>query len=115
MNKWIAVFLYACSGLIAAVSQLLMKLEAQKSSDEKGIRRILHIRVIVAYGLMFGTILINMIAMRYVPYKYAPILGTFSYIFVLLIGYFGLKEKIGKRRALGACVILLGIVLFNRG
>lgn len=113
MNKWIAVFLYGCSGLIAALSQLLMKLEAEKSRGERGIRRILHIRVIVAYGLMFGTILINMIAMRYIPYKYVPVLGTFSYIFVLLLGYFGLKERIGKRKALGACVILLGIVIFN--
>lgn len=115
MNKWIAVFLYGCSGLVAAVSQLLMKLEAEKNREEKGIRRILHIRVIVAYGLMFGTMLLNMIAMRYVPYKYAPVLGTFSYIFVLLLGYFGLKENIGKRKALGACVILLGIVIFNQG
>ncbi|MDE6604112.1 MAG: EamA family transporter [Lachnospiraceae bacterium] len=115
MNKWSAVFLYGFSGLIAAISQLLMKLEAKRNIGESGIRRILHLRVIVAYGLMFGTILINMVAMRYVPYKYAPVLGTFSYIFVLLLGYFGLKERIGKRKALGACVILLGIIIFNQG
>lgn len=113
MNKWVAVFLYGVSGLVAALSQLLMKLEAEKGREERGIRRILHIRVIVAYGLMFGTILINMLAMRYIPYKYVSVLGTFSYIFVLLLGYFGLKEKIGKRKALGACVILLGMILFN--
>ncbi len=115
MNKWIAVFLYGCSGLIAAISQLLMKLEAEKSREERGVRRILHIRVMAAYGLMFGTILINMIAMRYIPYKYVPVLGTFSYIFVLLLGYFGLKESVGKRKVLGACMILLGIVIFNQG
>ena len=115
MNKWIAVFLYGCSGLIAAISQLLMKLEAEKSREERGVRRILHIRVMAAYGLMFGTILINMIAMRYIPYKYVPVLGTFSYIFVLLLGYFVLKESVGKRKVLGACMILLGIVIFNQG
>ena len=115
MNKWVAVFLYGCSGLIAAVSQLLMKLEAGKSREEGMIRRIFHVRVIIAYGLMLGTILINMIAMRYIPYKYVPVLGTFSYIFVMLLGYFGLKEKIGKRKIWGACVILLGIVIFNQG
>ena len=93
MNKWIAVFLYGFSGLIAAISQLLMKLEAKRNIGESGIRRILHFRVIVAYGLMFATILINMVAMRYVPYKYAPVLGTFSYIFVLLIGYFGFVDS----------------------
>lgn len=115
MNKWIAVFLYICSGLIAAVSQLLMKKEAQKNRDEKSIKRILHIKVMLAYGLMFSTIFINMVAMRYVPYKYTAVLGTFSYIFVLLLGYFVLKEKIGKIRAAGACVILAGIVVFNWG
>ena len=90
--------MYGFSGLIAAISQLLMKLEAKRNIGESGIRRILHFRVIVAYGLMFATILINMVAMRYVPYKYAPV-----------------KERIGKRKALGACVILLGIVIFNQG
>lgn len=115
MNKWIAVFLYICSGLVAAISQLLMKKEAKKNKEEKGIRRILHIRIIFAYGLMFSTIFINMFAMRYVPYKYTAVLGTFSYIFVLLLGYLGLKEQIGKIRALGACVILVGIVVFNWG
>ena len=109
MNKWVAVFLYGFSGLVAAISQLLMKLEAERGREERGIRRILHIRVIAAYEL------INMLAMRYIPYKYAPVLGTFSYIFVLLLGYFGLNEKIGKRKALGACVILLGMIIFNQG
>ena len=69
----------------------------ERDIGESGIRRILHFRVIVAYGLMFATILSNMVAMRYVPYKYAPVLGTFSYIFVLLIGYFGLKERIDRK------------------
>lgn len=115
MNKWIAVFLYICSGLIAAISQLLMKMEATKYKEENGIRRILHIKVMLAYGLMFSTIFINMLAMRYIPYKYTAVFGTFSYIFVMLLGYFGLKEHIGKIRAVGAGVILAGIVIFNWG
>lgn len=115
MNRWIAVFLYLCSGLIAAISQLLMKTEATKHKGENSVRRIFHIKVMLAYGLMLSTIFINMLAMRYVPYKYTAVLGTFSYIFVLLIGYFGLKEQIGKKRAVGACVILAGIVIFNWG
>lgn len=115
MNKWIAVFLYICSGLIAAVSQLLMKLEATKHKEESGIRRVFHFRVMLAYGLMFGTIFLNMLAMRYIPYKYTAVFGTFSYIFVMLLGYFGLKEQIGKIRAMGAVVILAGIVIFNWG
>lgn len=115
MNKWIAVLLYICSGLIAAVSQLLMKQDAVRHKEENGIRRLFHFKVILAYGLMFGTVLINMLAMRYIPYKYAAVFGTFSYIFVLLLGYLALKERIGKIRAMGACIILLGIVIFNWG
>lgn len=97
-----------CSGIAASHEK---RGEGQRRG--KGIRRIFHIRVMAAYGLMLGTMFINMIAMRYVPYKYVAVLGTFSYIFVLLLGYFVLKEHIGKVRALGACVILAGIVLFN--
>ena len=115
MNKWIAIILYICSGLIAAISQLLMKKEAKRNKEEKGIRQILHFKVLFAYGLMFSTIFINMLAMRYVPYKYTAALGTFSYIFVLLLGYFGLKEQIGKVKAAGACVLIVGIFIFNLG
>ena len=115
MNKWIAVFLYVCSGLIAALSQLLMKKEAEKNKEEKGLRRILHVKIILADGLRISTIFINMFAMLYVTYKYVAVLGTFSYIFVLLLGYFIMKEQIGKIRAAGACVILVGIVIFNWG
>lgn len=107
--------LYICSGLIAAVSQLLMKMEATKHKEENGIRRILHFRVMLAYGLMFSTIFINMFAMRYIPYKYTSVFGTFSYIFVMLLGYFGLKESVGKRKILGAVMILTGMVIFNHG
>lgn len=69
----------------------------------------------LAYGLMFSTIFINMFAMCYIPYKYAAVFGTFSYFFVMLLGYFGLKEQIGKIRAMGVGVILASIVIFNWG
>ena len=113
MNKWIAILLYIFSGFIAALSQYIMKKEAVKHKEETGIRRMLHVNVIFSYVLMFSTIFINMIAMRYIPYKYAPILTTFSYIFVLILGYYGLNERIGKKKALGAFFILLGVVIFN--
>ena len=57
----------------------------------------------------------NMIAMRYMPYKYVPVLAPVSYIFVLLLSYFILKENINKKQIIGTILIFFGIVIFNIG
>lgn len=115
MSRWIAVLIYLFSGFVAAASQILMKKEAVKYKNENGFRRILHWKVIFAYGFMLGTVFLNMIAMRYIPYKYAPVMATFSYVFVLLLGKLILNEQIGKTEKIGCALILLGIVVFNFG
>lgn len=115
MSRWIAIFIYLFSGFVAASSQILMKTEAVKYKHENGIRRVLHVKVLAAYCFMLGTVFLNMIAMRYIPYKYAPVMATFSYIFVLLLGKLILKEQIGKTEKIGCGLILLGIVVFNFG
>lgn len=99
--------------MLAAVSQLLLKIAAQKNKEAKGVMRLLDARVIAAYIMLFATIFMNMIAMRYMPYKYTPVLATISYIFVLLLSYFGLKERINKKQIAGTLLIFAGIVVFN--
>ena len=110
MNRGLAVLIYVCSGMLAAVSQLLLKISAQK---QKKKNYLIDLRVIVSYGILFTTIFMNMIAMRYMPYKYVPVLAPVSYIFVLLLSYFILKENINKKQIIGTILIFFGIVIFN--
>ncbi len=115
MDKSIAIIIYIISGIVAATSQIMMKQDAVKNASDRGLKRLFHIRVIVAYFLMFGTIIINMIAMRYVPYKYTAVLATFSYIFVILLSRMVLKEKVTIKKYIGMAMILIGIFVFNLG
>ncbi len=113
MSRGIAIIIYTCSGLLAAVSQMLLKIAAEKNKEASGIRRLLNIRVIISYLMLLCTIFMNMIAMRYMPYKYTPVLATISYVFVMLLSYFVLRERISKKQVIGMVMIFTGIVVFN--
>ncbi len=113
MSRISAMLIYLVSGILAAISQLLLKIAADGSKQKAGYRKFLDIRIIIAYSLLFLTIFMNMIAMRYLPYKYTPVLATISYIFVLLLSHFYLHEKISKKQSVGTILIFLGIIVFG--
>lgn len=115
MNNIIAIGIYTVSGFIAAVSQLILKLAASKPNGKTGIMQYMDIRIIASYGMLFATIFLNMIAMRYMPYKYAPVLSSLSYVFVLLLGRFVLHETIGKKKMVGIVMIFFGMMVYYIG
>ena len=90
----IAVFLG--SVLVASISQIMLK----KSADKK-------------YELFFLSSLLTVYAYKFVPLSLGPVLEASGYIFVSVMGYFILKEKIGRKKLLGLIVIIAGIVIFN--
>lgn len=112
MNEYIAIGIYMVSGFVAAISQLILKLVALKTNGKSGLRQWLDGRIIVSYGMLISTVFFNMIAMRYMPYKYAPILSSLSYVFVLILGKFILHETIGRKKFWGILCIFLGMVVF---
>ncbi|MCR5331025.1 MAG: EamA family transporter [Lachnospiraceae bacterium] len=115
MNSFLSISIYTASGFIAAISQLLLKFAALKPNGRTGILKYLDIRIISSYAMLFGTVFMNMIAMRFMPYKFAPVLSTLSYVFVLILGKLVLHEEIGKKRASGILVIFLGMIVFYLG
>ena len=112
MSEIIALMLVIFSGLLAAFSQLLLKKSAMSNHNSR-IAEYLNLYVISSYGVLFGTTLINMIALRVIPYKLVPMLGTVSYIFVILLSKLIIKEKIGRKKWIGMILIIVGIVVFN--
>ena len=115
MNNVIAVSIYTVSGFIAAISQLILKIVAKRSNDKTGLMQYMDIRILAAYGMLFATIFFNMIAMRYMPYKYAPVLSSLSYVFVLILGRIVLHEVIGTKKMIGIVLIFLGMFIFYIG
>lgn len=104
------VFIYVFSVLISAVSQIILKSSADIKYDSK-IKEYLNPRVIIAYGIFFLATLVTVFAYKGIPLSLGPILETTGYLWVSLLGYFILKEKISKRKLLGLVIVVLGIIV----
>ena len=108
--KYIVLFLSAV--LISSVSQIMLKKSANKTYESK-LKEYMNPWVIIAYGLFFGATLVTVIAYKYIPLSLGPILESAGYFFVTILGMIFLKEKVGKKKALGLFIILAGIIVFN--
>lgn len=95
-----------------AVSQVLLKQSANRTHSHP-IFEYLNWRVVLAYFLFFGVLLLNTYAYTQVDMKYGPVLDTFAYVFVLLLSYFILKEKITKGKVIGNLIIIAGIIIYT--
>ena len=97
-----------------AFSQLLLKQSAGKTYRHP-IFEYLNWRVITAYGIFVGVLLLNTYAFTHVDMKYGSVIDTFSYVFVMLLSYFILKEKFTKGKVVGNLLIMTGIFIYTLG
>ncbi len=104
------VLIYLITPLLSAVSQLILK-RAADDPRYTGVRTYLNAPVILAYALFFGCMLLNVVALRTLDLTVASVLEASSYVYVMLLSFLFLKEKITPRRLIGNVVIVVGIVL----
>ncbi len=110
MIKYMIV--YICSVFIASVSQIILKTSSGRQY-ESFIREYLNPRVIIAYALFFGTTFVSLYAYKGLPLSMGPILEATGYIWVALLSFLVLKEKITPKKLLGLIVIIAGIVVYS--
>ena len=96
---------------ITALSQILLKTQANTTGKKGFFSKFLNLRVIAAYGLLFLTLAINQIALRYVPLSVMPCITATSFIWVFVMGALLLKERVSRRKVLGVAVIILGVII----
>lgn len=113
MEKMTFFYALLIFGIFASsCSQILLK----KSADIKHrswIASMLNWRVITAYLIFFSSLFINITAMgNGVEMKELPIMESLGYVFVPILSYFFIGEKITKRVCLSMVLILLGIYVF---
>ena len=108
----ISVCILLFSVFISSVSQILLKKAADRTY-ESSLKEYLNPLVIFAYGMFFCSVILTMLALKNIPLSMQPILESTGYIFVTVMGYFFLKERIGKRKMAGIALILLGILIFS--
>jgi drug/metabolite transporter (DMT)-like permease len=108
MKREFAIFLMLLAGAITGVSQVILKTAARK---RPGV--ILSYRVFCGYFLLFFTTVLSVIAYRGLELKMGPVLGSSSYLFVMVFSAFFLKEKISMRIVVGNLIIVCGIIVFS--
>lgn len=104
--------IYILGVIISALAQILLKKSADVERESK-LKEYLNFKTIFAYGIFFGATLCTVFAYKYVPLSMGPILGTTEYVFVAILSYWLLKEKISKKKLIGLITIVLGVLIFS--
>lgn len=112
MNKYMLILFLGT--FFTAFSQLLLKLSAGRKYKSP-IFEYLNWRVITAYGIFVGVLLLNTYAFTGIDMKYGSVIDTFSYVFVMLLSYFILKEQFNKGKIIGNLIIIAGILVYTMG
>ncbi len=111
-NILIGVSLILCSNVVAGISQILLKKSAGRTYSS-WLRSYLNPYVITSYGLLFGTTILGVLALRYIPLVLSAAFAASGQIIVPLLSYIFLKEKICKKRLIGMAIIVIGIFIFS--
>lgn len=109
-NYALFILIFIASVFISSVSQVLLKKSANKEYASLK-EEYLNPRVIVAYFLFFATTLVTVLAYRFVPLSLGPVLESLGYVFVGILGYAILKEKLSLKGIIGMLLIIVGVFL----
>ena len=84
------------AAFVTALSQIILKKQANITEARKSgfFSKFLNPRVIISYGLLFSTLVINQVALIHVPVSVMPCITATS-----------------LRRALGVAIIILGVII----
>ena len=110
MNIYLIILFVAT--FFSAGSQVLLKQSARREYD-KWIYEYLNWRVITAYAIAFGVLFINTWAFTKVDMRYGSVIDTFTYVFVMLLSFFLLKEKFNAKQLLGNLLIICGVLVYT--
>ena len=95
-----------------AISQVLLKQSANKKYSNP-LLEYLNSRVIVAYGILFGVLLLNTWCYTKVDMRFGPVIDTAAYVFVLIFSRVILNEKITQGKLVGNLLIIAGILIYT--
>ena len=90
----------------------MLKISANKDHENK-VKEYINPLVIAAYILFFTSALLTTRALVMIPLKYAPIIESVGYIYILILSRLILKEEITKNKIIGNMIILIGIIIFS--
>ncbi len=112
MNKYFITAIF--SGVLSAFSQILLK--KGSAINRKTIwEEYFNAYVIAGYAIMVICMLLTVVAFAGIPFKYAGVLESLGYIYIMLFSRLLLNEKITGKKAIGNIVIVTGVMIFSMG
>lgn len=112
MNKGLYFVLFLVSVMISSISQILLKKNASEVFDKR-LKEYLNPKALFAYFLFFSSTLLTVFAYRGVNLSTGPLIESTGYIYIMILSWRFLNERITKRKAIGNIMIIAGIVLFT--
>lgn len=109
---WPYFLLMFAATFFTAISQVLLK-QSSGREHKSWIYEYLNWRVITAYGISFSVLILNTYAFTKVDLKYGAVIDTFSYVFVMILSYFLLKERFTRGQLIGNLMIITGVMVYT--
>lgn len=97
--------------VITSLSQILLRSGAVRG--ETWVKSILNVRVITGYMFFFGVTILNLYALKEIPFKVLSAWVSLPYILTPLLAFLLLKERLHRNNIIGGIFIILGITLFS--
>ncbi len=107
------ILLTIVAAAIAAVSQYFMKSSVHRFQlSPSGILSLLRNKgVMAAIGLYITGSVFYLLALDSGQLSFIYSIFASTFVFVLLISYFALREKVSKARLIGTALIILGVII----
>ncbi len=112
MIKYYLIALF--SGMLSSFSQILLKKSAQKEKDSV-IKEYLNPYVIGGYAITALCMVLTIVALKGMPFKYAAVLESLTYLYIMVLSKVLLGEKLTKKKILGNIIIVIGVIIFSLG
>lgn len=110
-NNILYILIFLASVFVSSISQVFLKKSANRKYDTR-IKEYLNPMVIMAYIFFFGSTILTIFAYKGVPLSFGPILESSGYIYITILGFLFLKEKISLKKIIGNIFIVIGIFVF---
>ncbi len=112
MNKHIVALLIVLSGLLAAISQILLKKSASVSHSSR-FREYWNAYVILGYGGYACVLALNIFLFTRMQFRYGVLSNSLAIVFVMLLSKWLLNENITRKKLVGAALIVSGVICFS--
>jgi len=94
--------------LLGAFAALFLK----KASGSNNIKTLLITRnFYISGGLYFLSACMNIYILRFLPYSVVFPMTSITYIWIMVVSYFALREKISANKIVGVVLIIIGVIL----